>query len=353
MSDILDLERLLAPISDEHPCGEELEDFVFSPNFGELERLAAGRQEQVMGDQVIPAEEPDWRAVQETALALFDKAKSLRVAVFLTKAITARKGLAGMAAGLELIRAMLDRYWNDVDPLIEDDDVIERLHTLGELGAPRKGIGGSKQDYMNILRKVILVDSRVGKFTIRDYLVASERLSVPSGETAPDISNVNQALMDTPLEGLQQTLAMLDAGMEHARAIESTFNSHVGAADQISLDELFRLGRDVRPGLQEALERRGIAAGDGAAAEGEGAEVGAAPQQAAMVPGEIRTREDVVKMLDRITEYFNKHEPSSPVPLLMQRAKRLVSQDFMSIMKDLAPDGLKQLELVSGSLKED
>ncbi|MEE4330425.1 MAG: type VI secretion system protein TssA [Wenzhouxiangella sp.] len=346
MSDILDLERLLAPISDEHPCGEELEDFVFSPNFGELERLAAGRQEQVMGDEVIPAEEPDWRAVQEKALALFDEVKSLRVAVFLTKAITAREGLAGMAAGLELIRAMLERYWDQVDPLIDDGDATERMHTLGELG--------SQEGFIQLVRKVLLVSSQaIGKFSIRDYLVATERLAVPAGDTVTDASSINQALMDTPLENLQQTLAMLDASMEHARAIESTFNSKVGAADQMSYDDLIRLGRDVRPGLQEALERRGIAAGDGAAAEGEAAEVGAAPQQAAMVPGEIRTREDVVKMLDRITEYFNKHEPSSPVPLLMQRAKRLVSQDFMSIMKDLAPDGLKQLELVSGSLKED
>lgn len=346
MSEILDLERLLAPLSAEHPCGEELDDFVFSPNFGELERLAAGREEQVMGDEVIPAEEPDWRAVREKALALFDEAKSLRVAVFLTKAITAREGLAGMAAGLELIRAMLDQYWNEVDPLVEDDDATERMHTLGELG--------SQEGFIKLVRKVLLVSSQaIGKFTIRDYLIASERLSVPSGETAPDVSSINQALMDTPLEDLQQTLEMLDVSMEHARAIESTFNSQVGAADQMSFDDLIRLGRDVRPGLQDALERRGIAAGDGAVSEGEAEAGGAAPQQAAMVPGEIRSREDVIKMLDRITEYFNKHEPSSPVPLLMQRAKRLVSQDFTSIMKDLAPDGLKQLELVSGSLKED
>ena len=346
MTDILNIERLLAPISAEHPCGEGLDDLVFTPKYGELERLAAGRAEQVMGDEVIPAEEPDWRAVREKALELFDEAKSLRVAVFLTKAITAREGLAGMAAGLELIRAMLEKYWKEVDPQIEDDDATERMHTLGELG--------SQEGFIHLARKARLVSSQaIGQFTVRDYLIASERLSAPEDDNAPQASTLNQALMDTPLEELKQTLVMLDASMEHARAIESSFNSQVGAADQLSFDDLVRLGRDVRPGLQDALERRGIAAGDGTDAEEESPSGEAAPQQPAMVPGEIRTREDAVKMLDRITEYFNKNEPSSPVPLLMQRAKRLVSQDFTSLMKDLAPDGLKQLELVSGSPKEE
>ena len=54
-------------------------------------------------------------------------------------------------------------------------------------------------------------------------------------------------------------------------------------------------------------------------------------------------------MLDRITEYYNRNEPSSPVPLLVQRAKRLVSADFMAIIKDIASDGAKQADLLLGT----
>jgi type VI secretion system protein ImpA len=345
MSEILDLERLLSPISAEHPCGEDLDDFVFTQGYGELERLAQGREEQVMGDEVIPAEEPDWQLVRDKALELFDEAKSLRVAVHLTKAVTARHGLAGMAAGLELIRALVEQYWDQIDPLIEGDDATERMHTLGELG--------SKEGFIRQVRKVLLVSSpAIGKFTIRDQLIATDHLAVPAGEDVPQASTITQALMDTPLEALQETLNSLDSSMEHARAIEAAFNEKVGAADQLSFDDLIRLGRDVRPTLQDALERRGIVAGSAPDTDQEAPESGASQAQPAAVAGEIRSREDAVRMLDRISEYFNKNEPSSPVPLLMQRAKRLVSQDFTSIMKDLAPDGLKQLELVSGSQKE-
>jgi len=347
MSELLDTERLLKPVSEEHPCGEELDDFVFSPEYSELERLAQGREEHVMGDEVIPAEEPDWRAVREKSEALFDQAKSLRVAVLLTKALTAREGLAGATAGLDLIGRMLEQHWNDLDPLIDEGDVTERLHTLGELG--------SSEGYLRLLRQTVLVASAaIGKFTIRDYLIAGEFLKAPGGEDTPQMSTINQALMDIDLDELQDTLTRFDQIAEHVKSIEATFNDNVEAADQLSLDDLLRLCRDVRPVLQEALERRGVATGAGPEAEGGAAgaspaEVAAAPQAS---PGEINSREDAIKMLDRVTEYFNKNEPSSPVPLLVQRAKRLVSQDFTAILKDLAPGGLKEFEIVSGSKKD-
>ena len=46
--------------------------------------------------------------------------------------------------------------------------------------------------------------------------------------------------------------------------------------------------------------------------------------------------------------YYERHEPSSPVPLLLKRAKRLVAKDFMEILRDLAPDGVDQAERISG-----
>ena len=348
MSEILDIERLLKPVSEEHPCGEGLDDFVFSADFGELQRLAQGREEHVMGDEVIPAEEPDWRAVRDKGQALFDQAKSLRVAVMLTKAVTSREGLAGLGSGLGLIRALLETYWDQIDPLIEEDgDATERMHTLGELG--------TVDGFVKLARRCELVASpAVGRFTVRDYLIATDHLEVPSGESATQVSTINQALMDVDVDALKQTLAHVDQILEHAAAIEASFNEQVSAADQVSLAELVRLGRDIRPGLKDALERRGIVAvGSGDAAAAATAQDGqAAAPPPPTAPGEINSRDDVIKALDRISEYFNKNEPSSPIPLLMQRAKRLVSQDFMSLLKDLAPDGLKQIEMISGSKKE-
>ena len=63
---------------------------------------------------------------------------------------------------------------------------------------------------------------------------------------------------------------------------------------------------------------------------------------------DVSTRDDVVAMLDKIISYYEQHEPSSPVPLLMQRAKRLVTMNFLELMKDLADKGLPQVEAITG-----
>jgi type VI secretion system protein ImpA len=83
---------------------------------------------------------------------------------------------------------------------------------------------------------------------------------------------------------------------------------------------------------------------DEAPSEGRSSEVVAEP-----VGGRITSRDDVVRMLDRICEYYERNEPSSPVPLLLRRAKRLVSKDFMEIMRELVPDGVAQAEKIRGT----
>ena len=64
--------------------------------------------------------------------------------------------------------------------------------------------------------------------------------------------------------------------------------------------------------------------------------------------GAINNREQALAALDKAIAYFRGAEPSSPVPLLLQRAKRLATMDFLEIVKDLAPDGFSQVRNVGG-----
>ena len=64
--------------------------------------------------------------------------------------------------------------------------------------------------------------------------------------------------------------------------------------------------------------------------------------------GEIATREDVVRVLDKMCDWYARAEPSSPVPLLLRRAKKLVHMEFMDIIRDLASDGVSQVERIRG-----
>lgn len=347
MTTHIDLEALLQPVDDDNPCGVDLEDFVFDPGYTELERMAQGKPEQVMGDEVIPAEEPDWRAVRKKALELSGQVRSLRVAVFLTKALCARDGIAAMCEGLQLVHGLMEKYWDNVEPLIDEGDATERLHTLAELA--------SEEGLLNLIRQALLVSSpAIGKFTVRDYLIASDRLKAPKGEEAVSMTTINQALMDCDLPELQGKLESIDLSLATVDSIEKLFNEKLSPNHLIDLDPFSRLLKDVRPVIQEVLGRRGIAveSADSSDAEQTSAAPGSGSARAP-ASGEIQSREDVVRMLDRITEYYNKNEPSSPVPLLLQRAKRLVSADFMSIIKDIASDGAQQADLLLGSKNDE
>jgi len=66
------------------------------------------------------------------------------------------------------------------------------------------------------------------------------------------------------------------------------------------------------------------------------------------LPGAVSSREDVVRLLDRMCDYFERHEPSSPIPLLLKRCKRLVSANFLDIVRDVAPDAVSQVENLRG-----
>lgn len=347
MAELLNIDKLAAPVDEDHPCGEGLEDFVFDPEYTEIERLARGREEQVMGDETIPAEEPDWRAVHDKALALFERVRSLRVGVLLTKALCAREGLAGLCAGMVLLDRLLEDWWDQVEPLLDDGDATERLHTLAELA--------SEQGLLHLIRRAELVASpALGRYTIRQYLIAADKLSAHTDEQTATLTAIHQALMDCELETLQQTLAQVDQAAELAGHIETRFNQKVSATELIDLDPFTRLLTDLRPVLAEVLGRRGIAVEADDSGGGDAAPIGADSSAATVaVPGEIRSREDVVRMLDRITEYYNRNEPSSPVPLLVQRAKRLVSADFMAIIKDIASDGYKQADVLLGAAQKD
>ena len=67
-----------------------------------------------------------------------------------------------------------------------------------------------------------------------------------------------------------------------------------------------------------------------------------------MAVGAIGSRQDAIRALDAVVEYFRRNEPSSPVPLMIERAKRLVSKNFLEVLEDIAPDAVSVARAVGG-----
>jgi type VI secretion system protein ImpA len=339
----LDVEKLLEAVSPESPCGEDLE---YDSAFGELERAAQGKPEQQFGDTIVPAEDPDLRKVKETALDLFSRTRDLRVAVYLARGATHTDGLAGLADSLEVVQGLLDRYWDDVHPRLDPDDNHDptlRINTLASLCDP--------DSMLRPVRESPLVSSRaLGRFSLRDLRLAEGVLTPTAEEPVPDLAGIDAAFLDCDPDELQETAACAGRSLELLGRIESAVADRVSPEYGVQLEPLRHVVQEIERVLTDRLARRGMAApgeapSEPAAAAGPTPAAGAAAPAA---PEAVNSREDVIRSLDRICQYYETHEPSSPVPLLLQRAKRLVRKDFLAIIRDLAPDGVTQIENLGG-----
>ena len=71
------------------------------------------------------------------------------------------------------------------------------------------------------------------------------------------------------------------------------------------------------------------------------------------IGGAIRSREDVVKALDSICEYYRQVEPGSPVPLILRRARKMAKMDFVQAMQELALATPDQMRPSLGSIVDE
>jgi len=129
----------------------------------------------------------------------------------------------------------------------------------------------------------------------------------------------------------------------------------VGVTEAPDMSALSGALKEIRHVLAEQLERRGVGIGgeDEASEIMEGTTTGAAATGQRMIVGEIASREDVIRTLDKICDYYKRYEPSSPVPFMLKRAKKLVTMDFVELLRDLAPNATEQTDLIFGLQPEE
>jgi type VI secretion system protein ImpA len=320
---MLDADHLLKPVDDGDACGEALD---YDLGFLELEMASQGKPGQQIGEAVVADEPPDWREVWRLGLDLAGRTKDLRIGVLLARSALNQSGFTGLRGGLELLAGYVEQFWPDLHPRpdAEDgDDQTVRLNTLANLCDPA--------GLMTEIRLVPLTASRqFGNFTLRDCIEAQR-----PGEI--DLAAVERAFGDTDAGQIDRAGADLDAALAAAIRLDAGIKQRVDITEAVRLDALIALLRQAK----ELVDAHRPSAAPAAAAP-EGAAVPVA------LSGEIRDRNDVIGSLDRICRWYRANEPASPVPALLERAKRLVSKDFMALLLELAPEGAAHYRSIAG-----
>lgn len=333
----IDIKSLLALVMPDNPCGDDLRA---DSRYFELEAVARGRPARLEGQNEIPAEEPNWAQVRTLAEDLLAQSKDLRVVMHLIRALVRVDGYVGLEAGLAVLRNLIEDHWSHVHPRLDPEDnsdPTERLNILAELI--------DSQNLLRFVRFAPLVSSReLGRFSLRDHEIASGKQSVPTNSPPISLATIEACFQASALDAIQSTQGVVRESLGHLHGIADALKGHLTSEQVPDCGTLVNNLKNAEKILEAALKKRGVVSPDS------GVEVVAGkPGQSGVNGGPINSREDCVRVLDLVIEYFKERERSSPLPLLLERAKKLMSKDFMEIMQDLAPDGVAQANKVFGT----
>ncbi|MFN0113203.1 MAG: ImpA family type VI secretion system protein [Paracoccaceae bacterium] len=386
-----DLQAFLEPIAGPDPAGAELRN---DPRFHELERLLdpAGRErraENLKGGGTGAAA-IDWSTLLDKCAELSSEGRDVRLLMLAVRALAAQDGFDGLAQGLRLLAETAQRHWDHLHPALRENPskqqaALRRLNAFKQvennengllsdlefnIAAQAKGMGfasGSDMAFASLTPASLLAE-RNDAMSDKDrteFIAQHEArvnrvmgvLRVIAAERPDDLAALAEGVRSARA-ALGELEAALDAhvmengvGVRFATLakfltrIDTTLAPHLPAGGPAMTEEAPM--PEAMPGAESGAEPAAIPA---AGAEG-AVRMAVAPVQAGL-PARITTRAEVERALDLIIDYYEKIEPSSPIPHLAKRMRKMVPMNFLQLMAELAPSGMKDFQGLVGALEE-
>lgn len=341
---MLDLVPWLTPIEGDNPCGSDLAyDEEFAALVQRLKAQADLSDASTDAAQSRNAPTVDWANVLADADALRARGRDLRLLVIVARALVNQNGFDGLADGVTLIARMADAHWDTLHPTSPQ----RRISSLGML-QDRHGLLGD-------LRKRIVLNARsFGACTVLE-LERSELDVATATRSAGDKERAAAALAHEQLIAKVKAACAFVAEHfpEEIEALAAELRAATTAVQHLKQSVGGRLGPvfDIAE-LETCVSRTsaiiGSVARPAAPAAAEEADPLDAGPVSAPAPGRINSRDDVTTYLNRIIEFYDRTEPASPVPYLARRMLRMVPMDFLQLMEEFAPSGIKEFRSLAG-----
>jgi type VI secretion system protein ImpA len=345
------LDKLLEPLAGVNPCGEDL-------------WLKEGRflLQQPVEQAWKNGEEPKWEDVRDLAAEQMKRSRDLRVAVILSLALFRTEGLTGFRDGVALIRGLVEKHWDHVYPMPEGSDDPVRGNTLSNLSAP---LGNdTPYQFVKYLREAPLCRSAAGT----SYSLADLDRADSGKASAATRDQIEAALRATAKDKIQETSGLVSNLLVEVESIESFVAGKTGVGSGVDLKNLKETLQQIIAELEPFADKKSPPPPARKCPHcGKEINVPSSPappplkcphcgQELNLVlppppttVSVIGSRADADAALVAVCAYFRRSEPSSPVPLLLERARRLLNMDFMESMRDLAPpDAVQEFNSLFG-----
>jgi type VI secretion system protein ImpA len=340
-----DLEALLTAVPGDAPVGLDLREdaspqsIYFRLRDARAEARATERATEA--DEAIGAPPPQWRTVRDLAIeAIGGQSKDLEIAAWLTEALLRSDGLIGFTAGARLMHGLVEAYWDELFPLPDEDGIATRV-------GPVAGLNG--QSGAGTLSQPLL---KLPLFERPDGTPVQVWQFEQSGELATIVDpERRQQRIDSgvvPLETLENEGRAF--GAAHFAELREAAVAAASAWRQLGEALDARAGVDAPPTsrISDIIDRiiaiaSRFAGGESEMPTTEAAAEPSAPgapaaAAAASVQGAIASREDALRSLAAIADFFRRTEPLSPLSYTLQEAVRRARLSWPELLEEIVPD---------------
>jgi type VI secretion system protein ImpA len=340
-----DPDALRGAISEEMPAGADPREnyapqsMYFRLRDARSEARAAERQADASPDGagVPPA---DWDSVVQLGTELLaTEAKDLEVAAWCGEALLRTDGLPGLTAALVLMRGLVEDYWDTLHPIPDEEGMARRV-------APIAGLNGEGGDgtLAQPLRKLLLFERRDGTpLALWQYQQSAELAVITDAarreqRIASGVAPFDQVEAEAQTTG-RSSLAELRraavAAFDAWQSLTTALEERAGA-DAPSMGRVRDLLADVL-----AICDRYCPSGSDAEPVTPVSSPQATATAAISAPhhtGVIATREDALRILGEVAEFFRRTEPHSPLAYTLYEAVRRGRLSWPELLEEIVPD---------------
>jgi type VI secretion system protein ImpA len=342
---------LATPLAGGAPAGPDLrQDFSPQSLYYRLRDARAEAREierradnDPTADSGVPTQ---WRTVRDLSIkALSEQTKDLEIAAWLTEALVRLDGMPGLAAGSALIADLAMGLWDSgLHPQPDEDGIETQV-------APVTGLNGQGNDgtLMQPLRKCVLFPGPDGEPVTYWQYMQSEEL-----ETITDAARRKQRLAAKVLPLADVAGAARQAGGVRLSALRSEVKGALAAWTRMNevleekagsnapptsrvrdlLSAIVSVANAYAPPEPDApADHAATDQGDTGGMDGHAAAAGPLVQAARPI-----TREDMLRELERIADFFRRTEPHSPLAYTLEEAVRRGRLTWPELLTEVVPD---------------
>lgn len=312
---------------------------------------ATERQMRMGGTPETPWKEI-WGPIRELVSdALLNETKDIELAVYLVEGLTREQSFEGLAAGLQVIRGLLEEFWETVYPRDDDGDFEYRLSFINALnGIETPGTlitiiqtrPLTKCQTTGVMFGLCHWTQCVTNTGPRDKSSTDtgklqKRIYETAESTAPEFFEAQCRFVESALDELAAIAAIIDehCGVHalHTSQMKSALEEYLAAAKILSKH------RDQENAVNEPEDSDGVDVEPDQVSEQSPQPTSAddAPIQIAS-SGPVKSREDAFQKLTEVADFFRRTEPHSPMSYAIDNVVRWGNLPLPQLIDQLIPD---------------